>query len=173
MRLAIILALVASPAAAVDLQKFQSPTQKSVSQSASKSAATSTARAWSDSYSTSNAAGGSVSNTITFAPGGSAPSRVTYDFSNQVPDTYAPALAGGGACTESASGGTSQAGFGLSLGLSWEGDNCGIRNEMIVLDNIGQRKEAQVHGCLHLERVKATYELMGKDCLGNPLKVVK
>ena len=25
-------------------------------------------------------------------------------------------------------------------------------------------------GCLHLERVKATYELMGKDCLGNPLE---
>lgn len=155
---------IASPAFAID---------RVASKSNSKSAAIAGAVSGAVSSSTSQggAGGGGGSSSLVFnaAPAGASQS-ITYDFSSQVPDVYAPALAGGGACTESASAGTSHPGFGFSFGLSWEGENCAVRNEVMVLHNTQQIEEAKVHGCLHLERVKATYELMGKDCLGNPLE---
>ena len=164
MRLAILLALVASPAAAVDLQKFQSPDQRTKSRAESNAASLSAAEVSTIAEGGASYSGSAVNFTFNQAGGGA-----RYEIKRNNPDVYAAALAGGNPCAVSASGGGGGGGVGITLAYGWEGENCGIRNEMIVLDNIGQRKEAQVHGCLHLERVKATYEAMGKDCLGNPL----
>lgn len=125
----------------------------------------STAQAWSK--------GGAVTNNISFQPTTSAPRSIIYDFSTQVPDAYAPGLAGGNPCGESASAANSLPGFSFALGFSWEGEGCGDRNITLLLDGIGQRHVAQVHACLHLDKVKETYEYMGFDCLGRPLALSK
>lgn len=58
-----------------------------------------------------------------------------YDLSKSVPGMWAPGLGGGGSnpCVVSASGAGAGSGFGISLGGSWNDDECQVREHLRIM----------------------------------------
>ena len=163
-RLAIILALMASPAAAGDLQKFQSPDQRTKSRAESNAAAASLSAAQVSTIAEGGASysGSAVSFTFNQAGGGGNAGGTTAI--KTVPDVYAPALAGGNPCVVSVSAGAGWLGAGFSFGMGLQDEGCEVRQQAALLHNMGQADVALVHMCLHLPEVGETLKAMGGEC---------
>lgn len=83
------------------------------------------------------------------------------------PDVYAPALAAGtNPCTHSASGGGAVAGFGLSFGGSWSGENCEVRNAAALTHAMGQPELAQEILC-DIATVRQARQRLGRPCVAD------
>ena len=157
-RLAIILALMASPAAAVDLQKFQSPDQRTKSRAESNAAALSAAEVSTIAEGGASYSGSAINFTFNEAGNGGTKSIKT------VPDVYAPALAGGNPCVVSVSAGAGWLGAGLSFGMGLQDEGCEVRQQAALLHNMGEASVALAHMCIHLPEVGDTLKAMGRDC---------
>ena len=158
-RLAIILALMASPAAAVDLQKFQSPDQRTKSRAESNAAAASLSAAQVSTIAEGGASysGSAINFTFNEAGGGTTAVKT-------VPDVYAPALAGGNPCVVSVSAGAGWLGAGFSFGMGLQDEGCEVRQQAALLHNMGEASVALAHMCIHLPEVGETLKTMGREC---------
>jgi hypothetical protein len=72
--------------------------------------------------------------------------------------------AGTNNCAVSASAGGSVTGFGLSLGATWESEDCNERNWIALMSSRGWDDVAQSYACLHNAKMAMAFEAAGYDC---------
>lgn len=85
------------------------------------------------------------------------------------PGVYAPGMdAGTNNCAVSMSGGGSVTGFGISLGATWESEDCNERNWIALMSARGWDDVAKSYACLHNAKAAMAFEAAGYDCPDAP-----
>lgn len=102
--------------------------------------------------------------------GGSSQGQTVNVASSRIPVSTAyaaPLTSGIDTCMGSSSGGAQGAGFGLSIGTTWNDAHCRMLKDTLLLNNIGRPKAAFMRMCMDKD-LRAALEDSGEAC---PIKV--
>lgn len=157
--LAVLAFLAAAPAAYAD---GSSANAGSLSTASSGSASSSKSVANSDSGAASNASSGVNANqgqnsTMNL-------NQTAAKIPNNTPDVFAPQVNNTAPCMRSVAGGVSAAGFGLAFGAGDEDEDCNMRENVILLHNIGRDELAMQYYCDNEPKIRAAADKLGVPC---------